>query len=233
VSTDNNRDRDTNNGRRPPSAPMRITLIRHGHVLNPDNVIYGRLPGFMLSEVGRQQAEAAAAQLRHASLSALFASPQQRALETATIVQCYHSELSIETAALMDEIRCYFEGHPAEVVEARGWDLYTGVQGDFETPEDIAERGAQFVTQARATFADAHIAVVTHGDVIAFTLLHEMRDIVHVSRKRTLARYGITDSYPATASLTTLTYRSTDPDEIPDVEYVRPYGADLTLDSLS
>jgi broad specificity phosphatase PhoE len=215
------------------SAETRITLVRHGHVYNPDNVIYGRLPGFGLSEIGRKQAEAAAAHLQEAELRALFASPQQRAAETAEILQRHHPCLSVESAPLMDEVRCYFEGHPAEEVEARGWDLYTGVVGDFETPETIAARGARFVTEARATFAEGHIAVVTHGDVIAFTVLHAMRDVVHVSRKRTLARYGISDTYPATASLTTLIFRSADPEEVPRIEYVRPIGADLTPDSLS
>ena len=179
------------------------------------------------------QVEAAAAHLKDTNLGALFASPQQRAAETAEILRRHHPGLSIETAHLMDEIRCFFEGHPAEEVEARGWDLYTDVVGDFETPEVIAARGVRFVAETRATYAAGHVAVVTHGDVIAFTVLRAMQDTAHVSRKRTLARYGISDAYPATASLTTLIYRSADPDEVPTIEYVRPYGADLTLDSLS
>ncbi len=32
-----------------------ITLVRHGHVHNPDGLIYGRLPGFRLSEAGRSK----------------------------------------------------------------------------------------------------------------------------------------------------------------------------------
>lgn len=231
MTIDSNRKSET--GDCGPAQPTRITLIRHGHVHNPENLIYGRLPGFGLSQIGRQQASAAAAHLQDARLTALLASPQQRAAETAKILQRYHPDLNVETASLMDEIRCFFEGHPAEEVEARGWDLYTGVEGDFETPEAIAERGARFVAGARARFAEAHIAVVTHGDVIAFTVLHAMENTVDVSRRRTLAQYGITDTYPATASLTTLIFRSTDPDEIPDIEYVRPYGADLIQDSLS
>ena len=210
-----------------------ITLIRHGHVHNPDNLIYGRLPGFGLSDVGRNQAAAAAEHLRSAKLAALFASPQQRAAETAEFIRHLHPHLTVRTARLMDEVRCYFEGRPAEEVEARGWDLYTGVEGDFETPDIIAARGTRFIAETRATHAGSHIAVVTHGDVIAFTLLHAMDDTVHISRKRTLARYGITDTYPATASLTTLSYSSDDPCEIPTVEYVRPYGDELTLDSVS
>jgi len=40
-----------------------LSLIRHGHVDNPKDVLYGRLPGFRLSDKGRQQARLAAAAL--------------------------------------------------------------------------------------------------------------------------------------------------------------------------
>ena len=35
-------------------------LLRHGEVFNPDGILYGRLPGYHLSELGRQMAAAAA-----------------------------------------------------------------------------------------------------------------------------------------------------------------------------
>jgi broad specificity phosphatase PhoE len=213
--------------------PTRITLVRHGHVHNPDNVIYGRLPGFRLSTAGRRQAKAAALLLRGANLSAVFTSPQQRTIETAEILQRHHPNLAIRQTGLVDEVRSYFEGHPAEEVEARGWDLYTGVDDGFEAPDEVGARGAQFVAKVRAKFSGQHVTVVTHGDVIAFTLLHAMHETVQVSSKRSLARFGITDRYPATASLTTLIYHSTDPEEAPSIEYVRPYDDDPPQASLS
>ncbi len=210
-----------------------ITLVRHGHVHNPDGLIYGRLPGFRLSEAGRLQARAAAISLRNAGLAALYASPQLRAVETAEILRGEVADLPIIVAPLIDEIDCYFEGHPMEEVEARGWDLYTGVGDGYEVPEDIAARGAQFIAEVRAAHRGNHIAAVTHGDVIAFTILHTMRARVHVSQKRLLDRYGVHDRYPATASLTTLTYRTSDPDEVPTLTYNRPYDDSLALATLS
>ena len=214
-------------------APTTITLVRHGHVYNPENIIYGRLPGYRLSQSGRRQAEAAAGYLANASLGAIFSSPQLRATETAGILQLRHRELTVLISPQVDEIRCFFEGHPAEEVEARGWDLYTGVGEGYEVPVEIADRGTRLIHQIRETHPGRQVAVVTHGDIIAFTVLHAMRQAVHVSQKRTLGRYGITDLYPATASLTTLVYGTEDPDEIPQLEYVRPYHDDLALASLS
>jgi broad specificity phosphatase PhoE len=211
----------------------RITLIRHGHVHNPDNVIYGRLPGFGLSRAGQQQAEAAARYLRNADIAAFYCSPQQRAEETANILLRYHPELAPITAPALDEVDNYFEGHPAEEVEARGWDLYTGVSDGYEKPADIGARAGDFIHKIRGEHSGEHIAAVTHGDVIAFAVLWAMQRPLHVSLKRTLDRFGITDRYPATASLTTLTYHTDAPDEIPEIAYQRPYGDRLSPKTLS
>ena len=37
-----------------------VHLLRHGEVHNPDKVLYGRLPGLNLSELGQQMAVRAA-----------------------------------------------------------------------------------------------------------------------------------------------------------------------------
>ena len=34
-------------------------MLRHGEVYNPDKILYGRLPGYRLSELGVQMAKAA------------------------------------------------------------------------------------------------------------------------------------------------------------------------------
>ena len=214
-------------------STTRITLVRHGHVHNPDNLVYGRLPGFRLSTTGRKQAASAAAHLSKAHLAALFCSPQLRAQETAdSLLQC-HPGLAATDAPLLDEIDCYFEGQPVQVVEARGWDLYTGVGDGYETPEDIAARASGFLLHVRRQYAGQHIAAVSHGDVIAFLVLWAMKQPVEVAQKGTLDRFGITDSYPAPASLTTLTYRTSALSEIPDLSYIRPYDDDLVLATLS
>ena len=37
-----------------------VHVMRHGEVYNPTKILYGRLPGFHLSELGVQMAKAAA-----------------------------------------------------------------------------------------------------------------------------------------------------------------------------
>ncbi len=62
-----------------------IHLVRHGEVFNPDRVLYGRIPGFGLSERGTRMATLAATDLleRERTYTRLIASPLQRTRESA------------------------------------------------------------------------------------------------------------------------------------------------------
>src|SRR5260370_517905 len=60
-----------------------VHLLRHGEVHNPNHVLYGRLPGYHLSGNGQLMAAAAADYFDGRPVAALFASPLERAQETA------------------------------------------------------------------------------------------------------------------------------------------------------
>jgi broad specificity phosphatase PhoE len=60
-----------------------VHLVRHGEVANPDHILYGRLPGFHLSEAGRLMAKAAADFLAGRDVTVLRCSPLERAMESA------------------------------------------------------------------------------------------------------------------------------------------------------
>lgn len=65
----------------------RLHLVRHGEVHNPDRVLYGRMPGFVLSERGTRMAAMAAEHLatgeRARRVVRLAASPLERAQQSA------------------------------------------------------------------------------------------------------------------------------------------------------
>lgn len=61
-----------------------VHFVRHGEVFNPSKVIYGRLPGYSLSELGNRQAKTVAEILGDRPISSIFSSPLERAIETAT-----------------------------------------------------------------------------------------------------------------------------------------------------
>jgi broad specificity phosphatase PhoE len=60
-----------------------IHLVRHGEVFNPDHVLYGRIPGFGLSELGTRMAKESADSKVGKPITRLYASPLQRTQESA------------------------------------------------------------------------------------------------------------------------------------------------------
>jgi broad specificity phosphatase PhoE len=65
------------------TATTKVHLLRHGEVHNPDHVLYGRLPGFRLSEAGERMAVLAAKALGDKDITLLVSSPLERAVQTA------------------------------------------------------------------------------------------------------------------------------------------------------
>ena len=67
-----------------------VHLLRHGEVFNPEGVLYGRLPGYYLSDLGKQMAVRAADALQTHDLALVVSSPMERAQQTATPVADRH-----------------------------------------------------------------------------------------------------------------------------------------------
>jgi broad specificity phosphatase PhoE len=69
---------------------MRVHLLRHGQVENPENILYGRQPGWSLSALGKEMAQGVAEWSREIEIGALHVSPLQRAQETAAPISKLH-----------------------------------------------------------------------------------------------------------------------------------------------
>src|SRR5262249_8159672 len=57
--------------------------VRHGEVANPEGILYGRLPGFLLSDDGEMMAKNAASFLAGRDVTLVRSSPLERAVQTA------------------------------------------------------------------------------------------------------------------------------------------------------
>lgn len=87
-----------------------VHVMRHGQVYNPDGLLYGRLPGFGLSELGHRMAERMASHFADAPLTHLRCSPLQRARETMTPSAAKHPELDVVIDDRLLEAENKFEG---------------------------------------------------------------------------------------------------------------------------
>jgi broad specificity phosphatase PhoE len=198
-----------------------LTLVRHGRVHNPEKIFYGRLPGFALSGEGLREARCAAQTLSREPLAAVYTSPLLRARQTASAIQACHQHLRIQTSTLLTEVYSPYEGQPTNVVDALGGDVYSGTAPPYEQPQDIIRRVQKFVRRIRKHFAGRQVVAVTHGDVITFMLLWANDLPAKPKYKRNLSVAGLSDRYPATASMSTLVYRTSSIDERPLIFYKR------------
>jgi len=205
----------------------RILFVRHGHVHNPNQIIYGRLPGFRLSDMGEQQARMAALALRDVPVAAIFTSPLLRAQQTADIIRAELPHVPLHPAELLMEIHIEMEGQPLAVAEACNWDFYTYARPGYEQPADVLARIQAFIAEIRQTYAGQTIVAVSHGDALAFTTLWAVGQALLPLHKHALDRLaGFADAYPQPASIIMLGF--TPADELPaEISYLRPYGPEL------
>jgi broad specificity phosphatase PhoE len=86
-----------------------VHLLRHGEVHNPEKILYGRLPGYRLTALGRRMAIAAAESLAGRPVTHLVSSPLIRAQQTAQQI-ADQFRLPITTDPQLIEAANAFEG---------------------------------------------------------------------------------------------------------------------------
>jgi broad specificity phosphatase PhoE len=97
-----------------PVVTTLIHLVRHAEADNPDNIWYGRLEGFSLSERGRRQVEALVRHFAHSDVQAVYSSPLTRALQTATPI-AENLDLALKVDEDLIETETKLEGSPGDV----------------------------------------------------------------------------------------------------------------------
>ena len=191
-----------------------VHVLRHGEVFNPDGILYGRLPGFRLSENGVSQAKTVAADLADADLAVVLASPLERAQQTAAPIAEAH-RLEIVTEDRLIEATNRFEGKKVAVGDGalrspRYWPLLR----DPFTPSWgepyllLAHRMLGAVHRARELAAGREALCVSHQLPI-WTLRRFVRGqrLWHDPRNRQCALASLTTFEFTDAELTGLRYR--------------------------
>lgn len=154
-------------------TPLRIHLVRHGEVHNPDHLVYADLPGFGLSERGRRQAAATAAHLASHPVAMVVSSPLQRAIETAGFIAARHGIGIVVDERLTEwKLARGWAGLRWEDVEReRPGQLIAYLDDPSDLPfseESLAQLGSR-VADASAEMAgraDGDVVVVSHQDPI-------------------------------------------------------------------
>jgi len=146
-------------------------------VENPHRLLYGHLPGFHLSALGRAQAAALGQSLRSAGIQRIVASPLDRAAETARIIaQGLAVEPALETDAALREadFSRYLQGVPYWQIPVRRplWLVHKAKRGLLpgdETIQAMADRVLGVVRREAREHPGETIALVSHADPLVAT----------------------------------------------------------------
>ncbi len=175
------------------SSQVRTTvhLLRHGEVHNPAKVLYGRLPGYVLSELGHEMAQRAGQALAAKDITAVISSPLERAQQTAEPVAAVH-QLQIDLDENLIEAENIFEGQRVSVGDGvlrqpAAWKhLYNPVKPSWGEPyKVVASRMRKAVLAAREIAWGHEAVLVSHQLPIWISRLDfEGRRFAHDPRKR-------------------------------------------------
>jgi probable phosphomutase (TIGR03848 family) len=156
----------------------RLLLLRHASTEQTGKRLSGWTPGLHLNERGVAEARALAERLAPVEIHAIYSSPLERCLETATAV-AEPSGLKVETIQDVGEVR-YGEWTGRELSELAKQELWRVVQlhpsgARFPDGESILEMQTRAVLaceRLRAEHAGQTVAVCSHADVIKAIAAH-------------------------------------------------------------
>jgi probable phosphoglycerate mutase len=166
-----------------------ILLVRHALCDPIGRSLAGRRAGVPLNAEGRAQARALATRLDATSLSAIYSSPLERAMETATeigrarglapvtIESLTELEVGEWTGATFDELR-----------DDERWRAFNAYRSGTRPPEgELAAEVQARVVVALEQLADRHgeetIAVVSHADVIRTAIAYFIGVPIDLARR--------------------------------------------------
>ena len=158
-----------------------LLLIRHGeNDYVKSSKMAGRLPGVRLNEKGQKQAQALTEALKDVPLKAVYSSPLERAMETASPIAESHKLKIVEEPGLMDTDIGKWQGRSWRVLGlTNAWRIVQNAPSRFRFPD-----GESFVeAQTRCAIALEKIikkygkpkdiiAIVFHADPIRMAVAH-------------------------------------------------------------
>ncbi|MGZ4624863.1 MAG: histidine phosphatase family protein [Kineosporiaceae bacterium] len=197
-----------------------VHLLRHGEVDNPRKVLYGRLPGYRLSELGERMAERAAEFFAPRDVARVVSSPLERALQTAEPV-AKQLGLAVDIDVRLLEAENVFEGRSVGVGDGAlkdprvWWNLRNPFRPSWGEPYTrVALRMHAAIEVARESVRGHEAVLVSHQSPIWISRLSaEHRHLWHDPRRRQCSL----------ASVTSFTY---DGERLLSIAYTEP-AADL------
>ncbi len=198
----------------------RVHLLRHGEVHNPQGILYGRLPGYHLSERGLAMAQRIAEVVAGRDVVRVVSSPLERARETAAPIA---EKLGLEVAVdeRLIEAANVFEGLRFGVGDGSLFRIghWKHLRNPFRP--SWGEPYVDQVERVRAAMSDARTAAAGHE---ALLVSHQLP--IWIVRSSVEGRRLWHDPRRRQCSLASLTTFAYEDEQIVSVAYSEP-AADL------
>ena len=190
-----------------------VHLVRHGEVDNPSGELYGRQPGFHLTDLGREMAGSVRDFFRGHDVRAVISSPLERAIETATPT-AHLFDLEISTDANLIEAGNNFEGINVNrnrwiLASPKFWPWYINpFRPSWGEPyTDIAARMTNAVRSGLAAARGGEAVLVSHQlPIWTLRSFVEGRSLAHDPRRRQCALCSVTSLTFQVTSLVAVDY---------------------------
>ena len=198
----------------PSAISSSVHVVRHGEVHNPESILYGRQPGWRLSERGLAMAEAVANWSKDLSLGAIHSSPFERAQQTATPIASLHG-LKIKSDERLIEAANIFEGKPFGVGDGvlrqpKAWrHLWNPWRPSWGEPYKEQISRMQSAIEAARESANGKDALVVSHQLPIWILRSsiEGRPLLHDPRRRQCSLASVTSfHFDASGRVVGLTY---------------------------
>nr|WP_157436473.1 histidine phosphatase family protein [Actinospica robiniae] len=205
-----------------PGVKTVVHVMRHGEVHNPQGILYGRLPDFHLSELGRKMAERGAEFFAERDVVHVVASPLDRAQETAAPIAA-RRDLEVATDGRLIEAANFFEGKRFSVGDGvlkkpQTWPkLYNPLRPSWGEPykEQVARMRAAIETARDNALGHEAVCVSHQLPIWVSRLAAEHRPLWHDPRKRQCSLASVTSFVFVGEQLVGLEYHEPSGDLLP------------------
>lgn len=188
--------------------PTTVLFIRHGeNDWTETHKLAGRSPNVHLNEYGQRQAVALGQRLAHVALDALYASPLERTIETATEIANHQAVKVTPYPAIIEVDYGEWTGKPIkELAQKDAWKVvqFHPSGARFPGGESMYAMQARFVQEVNRLVQqhpEQTIALVGHADLIKSAVAHYLG--VHLDLFQRIVI--------STASITTITFHDMGP----------------------
>jgi probable phosphoglycerate mutase len=147
-----------------------LLLIRHAETDAVGKSLSGWLPGWHLNEAGRAQADQLARSLQQRPLRAVYASPLERAFETALPIANSHGLVPVTVLELGEMRVGAWEGRSFDQLETEAeWRTFNTSREEARPPggESMQEMKTRMLTQLSLIterHENSEVAIVSHAD---------------------------------------------------------------------